>query len=322
MSPKISVISASFNTGAFLCDTLDSVARQSSRDYEHLVVDGASTDGTVEELVRHSDIRWISEPDSGFPEAFKKGVAMAHGEYIIQCSISDGFLDPQWFARCIEVLDNDPELSVVWGLPQSMSEDGVLGKISYERFLTSPPPTKEKFLYEWLFSCFWFPEGNFCVRKSVFEKCFPSIMQDRGGDQDLWLEFNNIFHRNGYLSAFIPVVANYGRAHAGARSNDEAQSGIAEVRLEKYRAKVAEYRGALVRGAVVHRFRSGDGTFLDLPFSRMKLILLYVDPRYTSLLLRGWLRLRIKRFLKHPVFLSCMPVFLRRKIAARLRITL
>src|SRR3989344_8442716 len=225
MMPKISVISASFNTGAFLRDTLASIARQSSRDYEHIVVDGASTDGTVEELQRHPEICWISEPDSGFPEAFKKGVIMARGEYIIQCSISDGFLDRDWFARCIKVLDADLAVSLVWGLPQSMSEDGVLGKISYERFLSSPPPAREHFIYYWLFSSFWFPEGNFCVRKRVFQECFPVITRDRGGDQDLWLEFNNIFHRRGYLSAFIPMVANYGRGAARGGRDKETEKG-------------------------------------------------------------------------------------------------
>lgn len=317
--PKLSVISASFNTGAFFRDTVDSITRQSPCDYEHIVVDGASTDGTVEQLKKSKGIRWISEPDSGFPEAFAKGVAMAQGDYIIQCSISDGFLDRDWFARCIEILDTHPDISLVWGLPQSMSEDGVLGKISYEQFLSSPPPPQDGFLYEWLFSCFWFPEGNFCVRKRVFEECFPKIVQDRGGDQDLWLEFNNIFHRRGYLSAFIPVVASYGRAHKGARSNDEAVSGIAEVRLEKYRGKVAEYRRALLCGAVHHRFRSGDGSFLDLPFSRTKLILLYANLGYSFTLFFGWLRLRLKRFLKNPAVLRCVPTFLRRKIIARLR---
>lgn len=318
--PKISVISASLNTGAFFCDTLVSIARQSFRDYEHVVIDGGSTDGTIEELSRHSELRWVSEQDNGFPEAFKKGVAMARGEYIIQCSISDGFLDTEWFARCSKVLDNNPDISLVWGLPQSMSEDGVLGAVSYERFLVAPPPMKDGFFYEWLFSCFWFPEGNFCVRKRVFEECFPVIAQDRGGDQDLWLEFNNIFHRRGYLATFIPVVASYGRAHAGARSNDEAQSGIAEVRLEKYRGKVAAYRRALIFGVVTHRFRSGNGAFLNLPFSRAKLILLYADPWCASMLFWGWLRLRFKRFLKCPTVLRVMPAFLRRKIAARLRI--
>jgi len=320
--PKISVISASFNTGAFFRDTAESIARQSSRDYEHIVVDGASTDGTVNQLECSTGIRWVSEPDSGFPEAFAKGVAMAHGDYIIQCSISDGFLDRDWFARCIETLDANPDISLVWGLPQSMSEDGVLGKVSYEYFLSSPPPAKEQFIYYWLFSAFWFPEGNFCVRKRVFKECFPVIAQDRGGDQDLWLEFNNTFHRRGYLSAFIPVVASYGRAHVGARSNDEAQSGIAEVRLEKYRAKVAEYRRALATGAITHRFRSGSGVFLDLHFSRTKLIFLHIDPRYAYTLLYGSLRLRIKRFLKRPAVLRIMPTFMRRKVAARLRIEL
>ncbi len=317
--PKISVISASFNTGAFFRDTAESVARQSSHDYEHIVVDGASTDGTVDQLKRSMGIRWVSEPDSGFPEAFKKGVVMARGDYIIQCSISDGFLDGDWFARCIAVLDADPTVSLVWGLPQSMSEDGVLGAISYEQFLSSPPPARDGFLYDWLFSCFWFPESNFFVRKRVFEECFPIIMRDRGGDQDLWLEFNNTFHRRGYLAYYIPVVASYGRAHTGARSNEEAESGIAEVRLLKYRAKIAEYRRALLLGAVTHQFRSGNGMVLDVSFSRAKLILMYADPRHVLTLIWGALRLRLKRFLKYRAVLRIIPLFLRRKIMARLR---
>ena len=320
MALKISVISASFNTGAFLGDTLASVVRQSFRNYEHLVIDGGSTDGTQEELKRHPEIRWVSEPDSGFPEAFRKGVMMAQGEYIIQCSISDGFLDSEWFARCIKILDADATVSLVWGLPQSMSEDGVWGKFSYERFLSSPPPAKDGFIYEWLFSCFWFPEGNFCVRKSVLEACFPVIPQDRGGDRDMWLEFNYLFHRNGYIAAFLPVVVSYGRAHGGSRSEEEARSGIAEVRLQRYRNEVALYRRGLTSGVVTHRFRRGDGSALDYRFSRIRLLLSYTYPRNILRRFVGWARLSVKRLLKRPGVLRLIPLFFRRKIVERLRI--
>lgn len=75
--PAVAVITAVRNAEATLERTLASVARQTWRPLEHIVIDGASTDGTRAILERHGDrLRWISEPDRGLYDAMNKGLAM------------------------------------------------------------------------------------------------------------------------------------------------------------------------------------------------------------------------------------------------------
>ena len=82
---KISVITINLNNAEGLRRTLDSVFRQTTHDFELVVVDGASTDGSVELIHTHADRidRWVSEPDGGIYNAMNKAVAMATGEYVI-----------------------------------------------------------------------------------------------------------------------------------------------------------------------------------------------------------------------------------------------
>lgn len=80
--PKISIVIASYNQVAYLSRALDSLALQEYPDLEVIVVDGASTDGTVAMLESRADVvsRWLSEPDRGQTEALNKGFALATGE--------------------------------------------------------------------------------------------------------------------------------------------------------------------------------------------------------------------------------------------------
>ena len=164
--PKVSIFTAVKNGGRFLVDTIESVLNQTFKDYEHVIVDGASTDGTVDILKRYPHIRWMSEPDSSAAEGFHKALRMCRGEYLFQCCVSDGFLDRKWFETCVDILDKDPDISMVYGFPQYMSEDGHLGRIAYSEFFDQPPPQKEAFLPFWLATRFFYPEGNYCVRRS------------------------------------------------------------------------------------------------------------------------------------------------------------
>ena len=84
---KISIITTAFNSAHTLRDTMESVLRQGYTDYEYIVVDGSSKDGTVD-LIREYEprfegrMRWISEPDRGIYDAMNKGVAMATGDVV------------------------------------------------------------------------------------------------------------------------------------------------------------------------------------------------------------------------------------------------
>ena len=80
--PTITVITPSFNAAATIEETLRSVRDQEYPNVEHVVVDGGSTDGTVEILDRAEGVRYVSEPDRGLSHAMNKGVAMASGSIV------------------------------------------------------------------------------------------------------------------------------------------------------------------------------------------------------------------------------------------------
>ena len=94
---KLSIITINYNNAAGLKRTLDSVAAQTYTDFEHIIVDGASTDDSVDEILTYSQspianrhqITWISEPDTGIYNAMNKGIKMAVGEYLLFLNSGD-----------------------------------------------------------------------------------------------------------------------------------------------------------------------------------------------------------------------------------------
>jgi len=255
--PKISVISPSKNTGRFAKETIESILSQTYKSWEHIIVDGMSTDETLEVIGQYPHIRWISEKDNGFDEAFRKGLAMANGEYVMLCCISDGFLDKNWFKKCTEYLDNHLEISLVWGLPQNMLEDGALDRIVYDYFFDDTPPQEKDFIHFWLKTYFHLPEGNFCVRRNILDNCYPKIGVEKIGEKCGFLTFNYNFNTSGYLPYFIPVVANYGRIHRDSASRSQQVNGEEEMWIKRYRDDIKKYKKQLSKGEVVHRYRDG-----------------------------------------------------------------
>lgn len=94
---KLSIITINYNNAAGLKKTLDSVASQTCTDFEHIIVDGASTDGSVDEIIVYSQspianrhkITWLSEPDTGIYNAMNKGIKLAKGEYLLFLNSGD-----------------------------------------------------------------------------------------------------------------------------------------------------------------------------------------------------------------------------------------
>jgi glycosyltransferase involved in cell wall biosynthesis len=119
-SPLISVVTPSFNQARFIGEALASVQLQNYKTYEHLVIDGVSTDGTVDMLrnfkgdQEQANILWISERDSGQSEALNRGFRRAKGE-IIGWLNSDDRYRAGCFQHVVKIFEDNPEIDIVYG---------------------------------------------------------------------------------------------------------------------------------------------------------------------------------------------------------------
>ncbi len=105
-NPRISVVTATFNALEGLSKTIASVAEQDFASVEHIIVDGASGDGTAAYLAGLGDlVRWISEPDDGIGDAMNKGIAMARGDYILVLQAEDHLVDRDSLSKAVQFLD-------------------------------------------------------------------------------------------------------------------------------------------------------------------------------------------------------------------------
>jgi glycosyltransferase involved in cell wall biosynthesis len=102
--PTVSIITITYNAERFLERTIQSVVAQQATDYEYIVIDGASTDGTIDIIRRyeHRITHWISEPDGGLYDAMNKGLHRAKGQYVWFMNAGDELHDPQTLPRLLE----------------------------------------------------------------------------------------------------------------------------------------------------------------------------------------------------------------------------
>jgi glycosyltransferase involved in cell wall biosynthesis len=104
--PQISVITVVFSSAAHLEQCIQSVRAQNRVEYEHIVIDGGSTDGSVELIRRYADglVSWVSEPDGGIGDAMNKGIARAQGEWLLFLHADDYLLSAESLAFCAQSL--------------------------------------------------------------------------------------------------------------------------------------------------------------------------------------------------------------------------
>lgn len=114
VAPKISVVTPSFNSIKTIRDTIRSVVEQSYPNREHIVVDGGSTDGTLDILKSNPDLTWISETDRGHYHAMNKGIAMATGD-IVAILNSDDCYRPKALEKVAQAFTEHPDWDGLFG---------------------------------------------------------------------------------------------------------------------------------------------------------------------------------------------------------------
>ena len=127
----LTIITINRNNAAGLEKTMQSVLNQTCQDFEYVVVDGASTDGSVEVIKRLSGqfgerLKWISEPDKGIYNAMNKGIGMATGEYVEFLNSGDCLASEDVVGRMYEALEKAEHPSILYG---NMLKDMPDGKI-------------------------------------------------------------------------------------------------------------------------------------------------------------------------------------------------
>lgn len=115
-SLKISVITVSFNAAKTIEASIRSVIAQTYSNVEYIIIDGGSTDGTVDIIKKYADrlAYWVSEPDKGIYDAMNKGVAAATGDYVYFLG-ADDILMPDAFSKMLASLTDISTLPVIYG---------------------------------------------------------------------------------------------------------------------------------------------------------------------------------------------------------------
>jgi glycosyltransferase involved in cell wall biosynthesis len=124
--PLVSIVTPSLNQGRFIEAAIGSVASQDYPRIEHVVVDGGSTDQTVEILRSSPQLRWLSEPDRGQADAIAKGFRMAQGTVFAWLNADDAYL-PGAVSTAVETL-RESGAGLVYGGWLQIDEDGAVVK--------------------------------------------------------------------------------------------------------------------------------------------------------------------------------------------------
>jgi glycosyltransferase involved in cell wall biosynthesis len=223
MKPRVSVITAVYNNAATVKDTLLSFESQSYPRAEHIIVDGASTDGTLDIVRQYAGKNTVirSEPDQGMYDAMNKGLALASGDIIGFLNADDIYADPHVLEEIVSAID-EKNVDAVYGDLVYVDRMDVGRVVRY---------WKSRDYQDGLFEKGWMPaHPTFYARKSVYEKYGGyDLSYRRQSDFELTLRFLAV-HK--IKSAYIPRILVHMRSGGASRGLRH----VIEGNIEAYRA--------------------------------------------------------------------------------------
>ena len=134
IQPLVSIVTPSYNQARFLEETIRSVLRQSYPKIEYILVDGGSTDGSLDIIHKYADLfaRWVFEPDEGQVDAINKGLKMTTGEIVAWINSDDLYMAGA-VMEAVKALQANPEVGMVYGDGIMVDENGKLLDRHYYR---------------------------------------------------------------------------------------------------------------------------------------------------------------------------------------------
>jgi glycosyltransferase involved in cell wall biosynthesis len=209
VQPRITIVTPSLNQAAFLERTIRSVVEQGYPDLEYVVVDGGSTDGSVEILRRYHDriAYWESVPDRGQSHAINKGLERATGAVVAYLNSDDYYL-PGALAAVGDAFDRNPDAGWVCGACRYLNADGSLDTIWRPRLPEGPRPL-------WVRDIWYVPQASSFWRRSEAERI-------GGFREDLHYAMDVEFGIRLALAGVLPVLLD--RELAVRAHHDKAKS--------------------------------------------------------------------------------------------------
>lgn len=204
--PLVTIVTPSYNQADFLEETIRSVLNQDYKNIQYIIVDGASTDGSVAIIRRYEDkiSKWISENDRGQTDAINKGISFAEGE-ILGWLNSDDTLVPLAISEAVQFLNDNPAVGLVYGDANYIDKNSkVIGRF----------PAAQTTLKKLRHGYVHIPQQASFFRKSLWDKVGPLDPSFYFAmDYDLWVRLASLSEIK-----YIPRIwANF-RLHADGKT--------------------------------------------------------------------------------------------------------
>lgn len=198
--PKISIVTPNFNGGKFLEQTIQSVLNQNYSNLEYIIIDGGSTDNSLEIIKKYQDklAFWVSEPDNGLYDAIQKGFEKSTGKIMAWINSDDMYVNGS-FSIVSEVFANYPQVHWLVGMPSAYDESGRIIRIDgFKRW--------SKFDY-YINDYQWIQQESVFWHRSLWEQAGSKLNTNLklAGDLELWTRFfrhQKLYAIDALLSGF------------------------------------------------------------------------------------------------------------------------
>ena len=217
--PKISIVTPNYNKGEFLEYTIKSVLSQNYPNLEYIIIDGGSTDNSIDIIKKYQDrlAYWVSEPDKGMYDAIKKGFSHSSGEIMAWIG-SDDMFHPNSFNIVAEIFQNK-DINWLVGATTHFDVQGRCVSVSRSRYFSRAELLSGNYRWIQQESSFW--------RRTLYDKVGGlNAALKLAGDFDLWLRFSR-YEKMYICNALL----------GGFRINNKGQLSLL---IDKYEAEVNE----------------------------------------------------------------------------------